>query len=311
MATESREKPKSNVKRNSALQKAIVKRDAMETAGTNFLTPDTDGKLVYIAPVYKAAIITVNTGEAAQLAATTAMDIAAFKLKRVCSRFITVFGEAVTDEEFPASDFALYHLDSKGNVPLMDTNDRIKSVAEYLVSGESARVALGQTAMSNPPIAKVIILFNIFILAVAAQNAAMAASIAAKQALNGLKTLADEAILMVWNEVETKYGLLPNPALRVQGRLWGISYVRVGSKKIVTGKVTDSVSGSSLDDVLIYFENGNNDATSDATGYSLETTLMDAQVLIATKVGYFDFSLPVTLVENVNPVIPIVMIKKP
>ena len=309
MASESRQLPKSNIKRLAAYVAAEAKNQELIDGGGTFLSTDTSDALMTNAPIYQTAMNDVANKEAATMNAVNTANASGEFLKSQCSRFIQVFKLAVEAGEFPVSDFLVYHLDSSGNVPVMNTNAEIKKVAANLISGEAARVALGQTAMLMPPIAKIISLNSPFLVFLTAVSTANSAELAAQRTLNLLNPLGDETILFVWNEVETHFSNRANPAIRVQGRLWGINYVRVGSLKHITGKVTDSITGGEIADANISFENGNNDATSDATGYQLDTTLMDVQNLLSTHPFYVPGTQPVTLVENEDQVVNVIMVK--
>ena len=310
MASESRQLPRSNVKRNSALLNAKTKNDALGIA--SFLTTDTQTKLNYIQPLYKSAMDTLAVRRSIEMNSTIALNATGVLLKRMCSRFVQVFGLAVNDEVFTDADFAFYHIDSKGNVPVMNTDDEVKTVAENLVTGEAARVAAGGTPMSMPSIAEVIALQTTFLANLATHNIAISNMTTAEAAVNGYNTLVDEAILFVWNEVETHFSTLTNAVIRVQGRLWGIIYVRTGGNKTITGKVTDHTTGLPIEGVNVSFENGTNDAVTDASGnYEFTTTLMDVQKLLAEHLLYLGFSEDVTLLEGVNPVFNISMVLKP
>ena len=164
--------------------------------------------------------------------------------------------------------------------------------------------------MNNPAIAKVISRNNTLLADLSAQRLADDAMVAAERALNLLNPDADDTIVFVWNEVEAHFSNLKPPAVRVEGRKWGIIYNRVGDTKIVTGTVRDSVTLAIIAGVLIYFENGINEAISDAEGkFSLSTTLMDVQKLIATHPLYANYEVTVTLVEGENLTVEILMVK--
>ena len=309
MGTEARQIPNSNVKRNTALNNAFDQYTLL--GASSFLSADTKTKLTTNQPLYKTAYNDWFTKSNTDVINSAAHEVAAAKLKRTCARFIKVFALAVEDEEFPVGNFQFYHLDSNGNVPAMDTYSQIADVAANLISGEVARVAAGGAAMSMPAIAKIIALNNTFTATKNAKNSSVSALTAASNTLNGLNAVADDTILFVWNEVETHFSNLPHAALRVQGRLWGIVYVRVGVSKIVSGTVKNSVTGDVILGADVYFENGNNNGISDASGYKFTTTLMDVQKLIATHPLFTDFSVDVTLVEGQNATVDISMVPLP
>jgi hypothetical protein len=315
MASENRQLPKSNIKRAAALTAAKIRNDELVLAGQGYLstgTGSTTAKLEYIEPRYILASTALANAKSAEMLATAVKNASLALLKRGCSRFIKVFVEAAEDGDFPITDYAFYHLDGKGTLPAMTTEEEIKTVATNLITGETARVAAGGAAMTNPSIAMIITRNTRLQIDASAQRFAADANVEAERALDGLNALADEALLFVYNEVETHFSNLSKSATRVEGKKWGIKYVKSGSPKIITGKVTDVDSSEGIAGADIYFDNGNN---SDESGvdftYTLNTTLMNVQKLIATCPGYFDWSEDVTLIEGENLVVEIKMKKKP
>jgi hypothetical protein len=163
--------------------------------------------------------------------------------------------------------------------------------------------------MSNPAIAAIVSRKATFIDSDNANNSAKENLKNAQAALKALIPAADKTLLFGWNEVETKYSDKDKPTQRSYSELWGVKYARAGSAKILSGKVLDSVSREIITDADISFLNGNNEATSTADGYTLDTTLMGVQQLTATHPLYIDFSADVTLVENENLTYDIIMVK--
>jgi hypothetical protein len=312
MASEKRQLPKSNIKRNIALAAAKARNDELVLAGIGYLTTginSTTAKLEYIEPLYRNAFNLVAKTYSAEMLATTNKNDSITKLKKGCSRFIRVFALAVDDDEFPKSDFAFYSLDSNGNVPLMNTEEEIKTVAANLIAGEAARVAAGGTPMGFPSISVIIARNTLLQSDASAQRFASDVFVNAERALKALNPKADEALLFVYNEMETHFSNLPKSAIRDEGRKWGIKYVKKGSKKKVSGKVLDSITMLQIIRADVSFANGNNDDLSTDTGYSLDTTLMNVQQLTATCAGYMPFAEDVTLIENENLVYDIIMVK--
>jgi hypothetical protein len=307
MASEKRRLPNSNLNRRTALNNAKEMNDLLGLS--SFLCLETKAKLNYIQPLYNIAMQNIAKTSSAEMKATSDLSINREKLRRLCSRFVQVFKLAVEDKEFPVADFAYYKLDSKGNVPVMDTDAEISAVAHNLIFGENARVTSGGEPMAMPALAKVIKLTNLFELNCRTQNRAISAMLDAKRAVQLLNPKAKDAILFVWNEVETRFSNLKFAAIRVQGRLWGIVYVKQGSTKKITGTITDNETGEIIIGATIYFESGNNDDESDANGFKFNTSLMDIQKLVCEHPLYMPWHEEIKLVENENLKVDIRMIK--
>ncbi|MEI6088563.1 MAG: carboxypeptidase-like regulatory domain-containing protein [Bacteroidota bacterium] len=312
MASETIQRPDSNITRRKALNTAFQKLNAPGTV--NIFSGDTTTKINNNQPIFEAGYMLVfnKTGLAYTTTQTKELDVAT--LRRGNARFITVLGAGIFDGDFGGiGSFGFYGLDEKGNLPKMDTEAEIKDVATNLINGEAARMAvLGAVAMSNPAISVISGRLGIFIDSDNANSIAYDVLRNAQTALNGLDAMADNTILFIWNEAETKYGDQPKPTMRAYCKPWGVKYVRAGSPKIITGIVTDIATGLPVAGVTIYFDNGNNEATSAADGsFTLNTTLMDVQKLIATHPLYLDWNADETLVEGENLVVEIKMTIRP
>ena len=118
MASESRVKPKTNVKRNLALKNAKKKNDSL--GGSSYLSVNTQTKLNAIQPTYKSDMDTVAVNKSIGMDMTGTANKTAALLLRKNSRFIQVFVLAVNDDVYKVSDILYYHIDSKGNVPTMN-----------------------------------------------------------------------------------------------------------------------------------------------------------------------------------------------
>lgn len=309
MSSEKRKLPDSNIKRNYALKKAKRYNDNLKTP--TYLSTSTETKMNDMQPMYSTAYSDVTKLTAKDMRATELLISSRKKLHKASSRFIKVFALAVDDDEFDASDFLFYHLYQAGHLPAMETDDELSTATDNLISGEAARVAKGGIPMSNPDIAKIIMLNTAFNKNKVDKNLSITNLTAAEYYLNSLNTKADEVILFVYNEVETNFSNLSNAAIRVQGKLWGIPYVKVGGTKIIRGKVTDINSGANITDALIYLSGGRNQYESDINGYELSTTLMDVQYLISEHPLYKSTRREIKLVEGKNSVADIVMKLKP
>ena len=308
MGSESRIIPGTNVTREAALNKGFAKNNSMGIS--SFITPGTVVLVNAVQPIYSKAMDAVSNVKAAFNNATITKDKNAAACEMVSSHFIQVFYLAVKRGTFSAGDLAYYGVNESGNLPDMGTDAKKLSVATKIITGDAARVAAGGDPMAMPMIDEVLHAKDAFEKSVTAQNNCNEDMRTAQHACNALNQQADECIKLLWGEVETHFVNLPRPSMREQARLWGVIYAQTGSLKIVTGKVTDKATSIGIADAEVYFANGSSSATTDANGnYSLSTTLMGVQSLIAIYTLYTDASVPVTLVENQNTVADIVMDK--
>ncbi len=299
--------PRSNRTRLLWLNGAKLKNDALGTS--SYLSSDTKTKLNGLQSTYKSKMQAVGNAKSdAQLATATSVGTAIL-LRRKCSRFIQVFVLGVEDGDFLRSDLAKYQLESNGNLPPMGTDAELVTAADNLATGEAARIAAGQTAMANPAIAAVSGLLTTYNSNLSTENTSKDTLKTAQRGVNDLNDQVDDCLRFVVKEVEAHFSDQTPAVRRDEGRLWGFKYTVKGTTKKVTGTVKDSLSGDVITDVDIYFENGINDATSTATGFELSTTLMGDQVLKANHSLYKPFEVTVTLVENSDLVVDIVMVK--
>lgn len=309
MASESRQLPQSNISRMSAIDSAAAKNTALGAA--SFLTAPTKTRLAAIQTAYRTGYNAIAPAKQAMVTLTTTKTGFADVCRTLCSHFIQVFNLAVVRNFFPAADRAFYKLDvNTGNVPEMNTDAQIVQVAKDLKKGETDRTAGGAVAMAMPVIAEVNTAFTNLDGTLMTHSTAVDAYDQAQENLDAQNTEADAVIKKVWDEVETFYNEEEPASQRQNAREWGVVYVLTGSNKTVSGVVTDSVTSAPIEGAEIFFEDGNKKVLSAADGsYSLTTTLMNAQNIIAEHDLYNQYLQEVTLVENENLTWNISMVK--
>ena len=308
MSSESKQVPRTNTTREAALDSALAKHVAM--GGSSYLTTDTATLLIAIQGTYKTARAAINVFKALFFNFTHKKAKARTELEMVCSHFIQVFAFGVKRGVFSVGDFAYYGLTENGNLPDMRTDAKLLEVAKNLVTGDIERMAVaGAVAMAMPTADEVKTARDDYDEARTKQNNADEDLKTAETTCNALNTGVDTTLKTVYAEIETKCINDSRPTMRDKCRLWGIIFSRTGSPKIITGTVKDSVTGEIINGVIIYFANGNNEAESDITGYKLDTTLMGTEVLTAEHPLYTTLLTEVTLVENENQVVDLVLVR--
>jgi len=307
MASEKRQLPQSNITRMSAIDSAEAKNTAL--GGASFLTAPTQARLAAIQASYRAGYDGIAPAKQAMVLLSGQKNVLGAAAQRKNSRFIQVFNLAVEDGIFPAADRAFYKLDvGTGNVPEMSTDAQILQVGKDLVKGEADRIAAGGGAMAMPAIAEVNTAHTNFNNILMPHSTAVDAYDQRQEALDALNPEADAVIKKVWDEVDTFYNEEEPASQRQNAREWGVVYVLSGSPKTVTGIVADAVTALPIEGAEIFFRNGNKTVLSAANGsFELTTTLMGVQDILAEHDLHLDFSASVTLVENEDLTVNILM----
>jgi len=137
--------------------------------------------------------------------------------------------------------------------------------------------------MANPTIAEFTAIFVATDIVIETLSKAKTALTTAQTTLNGQRTEASSLILQAWNEVETNFSGLDASAKRTAAREWGVKYISIGLAAVVTGTITDSVTGLPLANVKVHISGSGKKVLTDALGkFSINTTLYGDLELITT-----------------------------
>lgn len=156
------------------------------------------------------------------------------KLARMyLTHFIQILNMAVMRAEIKASKKKLYELPVDSyNLPDLNTDALLAEWGEKIIEGERKRTAAGGVPIYNPTIAKVKVHYDVFIDSYEKQKAFQALTAKSLEALNCLRSQADELILQIWNAVELKFAeQQPNEMRLEHCRAYGVVYYyRTGEK---------------------------------------------------------------------------------
>ncbi len=311
MSSETRQIPNTNVNRRKALDAAKKKNDSVPAPC--ILTLTTAARLNAAQPANKEQQDLVVKNKTAMVKATNGKSMADNASAMSSSQFIQVFNFGILRGKngFTNEDRAYYKLDvTTGNVPPMTTDAEILLVAENLVTGETNRITDGGTPMTNPDLAEIRSDFIEAGKASDTQNTATEAYNTSVTDLTAMNVESDAVIKKVWDEVETVNNELPPATARAACRLYGVIYALTGSTKAVTVTVLDIDTSVAIEGVDVSLENGKNSTITDIKGAGeFNTTLMKDQNLLATHLMYDDYTKVITLVENENISVTILMKK--
>jgi hypothetical protein len=300
MASESRQLPLSTITRLLALNAAKAKHTALGPA--SFLTTATKNRLLAIQPTFLGKYNDIAVAKQAMVTLTNTKTGYLHTARMFNSHFIQVFNLGIERGTFPVQDRTFYQIDvSSAQVPEMDAEAQVVLWANNLITGDANRILSGGAAMAMPAIAEVSTALTNLDGTLMPHSAAVDAYDGALESLADENEEADAVIKKVWDEVETFHNEEEPSSQRQNAREWGVIYVLRGSDKIVSGQVLDADTNLPVPNTKVSFLNGKRSVISDAEGnYSLKTTLMNTQHLLAENILYQDYDEEVTLVENEN-----------
>ncbi|GAE23353.1 hypothetical protein M1B74_00500 [Bacteroides pyogenes] len=148
------------------------------------------------------------------------------------SHFIQVFNLAVLRDEIKDSQKELYGLPDVNAVPDLLSEYALIEWGARIIEGEQRRISQGGIPIYNPTIARVKVHYDIFLDSYERQKNYQAATARSLEDLASMRGRADELILDIWNQVESKFGKVqPNESRLEKCRDYGlVYYYRSGEK---------------------------------------------------------------------------------
>ena len=282
--------PDSNTSRLQTLKKAQTKV-TNAPAGGNILSATTTTRLAADLLAYKNGVAAITTAIRAQRKAVKLAIPQRLLLKTICNSYVKSLDNGIKINLFSAEDRTLLGLNSSNTrLPKLKTDQELLDFADLVISGDAERVADGGAAMPLPTIAAFTAIHAIAAPLIIAVSNAKTTLTDAKTDLNNQNAEIDDCIIHVWGEVEMFYSKYAPPAKRAACRLWSVRYLSKGAISIVTGKITDSVTGLGLADVRVRITGGKA-VTTDAEGnFSISTSMYGDLELTATLINYLDGS---------------------
>jgi len=147
------------------------------------------------------------------------------KARIYLTHFIRVMNMAIFRGELPAETRAYYGLaTNESTVPALNTENELISWGKRIIEGEEFRIKKGGSPITNPTIAVVKIRFGHFIDALNFNRTQSKRTLDYSLKNSELRKEADEIILNIWNDVESKYSDLEDAGKRNICEEYGIIY---------------------------------------------------------------------------------------
>lgn len=161
----------------------------------------------------------------AQTAATATVETVLAVSARYNSHFIQVLNLAIERGNLPASVRSYYQLPlTHTEMPMMNTCPLALLWAGHLVTGETARVAAGGTAMAWPTITQVNAAATACASAENIQSGAKTNYDLAQESISDLRQNVDAMIKDLWDTIEFNLRTDTSSSLRRKAREWGVVY---------------------------------------------------------------------------------------
>jgi len=164
------------------------------------------------------------------------------KVRLYMSHFIQVTNMAVMRGDLNISDCEMLGFKHGQKVPSFNSENEIAAWGEKLIQGENLRIKNRLTPIANPSIAVVKVWYEKYLDANLFQKNLQKNLQRSQKNLVALRTVVDQIISVIWNEVEIHYQDLPDDAKRNSCKIYGIVYFF--RKNEITSLSLDGKSGN-------------------------------------------------------------------
>jgi hypothetical protein len=147
------------------------------------------------------------------------------KARMYLTHFIRVMNMAISRGELPPEIRAFYGIPTNDpTVPSLNNENELVSWGRRIIDGEVFRIKKGGSPITNPTIAVVKVRFEQYLDALNFQNIISKRAQDYSEKVYELRKEADEIILTLWNEVESKFSDLNESGKRAACEKYGIVY---------------------------------------------------------------------------------------
>ena len=224
--------PNTDAARLKALE-TVLKKGEKTPMSELALSQATLQKARYFLPTFKQALIVYDQTFTNQVQKGKDYTESMRKAKMYVSHFIQVLNLAISRGELKPAVRKHYGLKiNEKRMPSLNTENEILQWGENIIKGEAERLQTGGHPITNPTIALVKVRFEDFKRAHQNQKQLQEISNRALGKIAELRQQADQIILSVWNEVESKYLPLEPEKRREKAKEYGVVYVFRQNEKL-------------------------------------------------------------------------------
>jgi len=177
-------------------------------------------------PTYEQAILQYNLSYKSQTNKSKEYQAQLKKARMYISHFIQVVNMAIARGELKEDIRTIFGIEKgEKKVPSLVSEQEVITWGQNIIEGENKRRFSGGSPITNPTIAVVKVRYENFIEAYNHQKTLQKNTQRTLSELNEKRSIADEIILEIWNEVEEHYKDLPENERRENAQKYGLVYV--------------------------------------------------------------------------------------
>ncbi len=183
-------------------------------------------KIQSLLPSYEHSLSENKTAYNLQIEKNKDYHRHARKARLYVSHFMQVINLAIIRGDLPVTTRAFFGMDEdEKKLPSLQTDEELLEWGHKLIEGEKERRNANLTPITNPTIAVVKVFFDRFLEVYNFQNSLKKRCQRAQSDINEKRTLVDQVIQQLWNEVEETFKDLPEELRREKASEYGIIYV--------------------------------------------------------------------------------------
>jgi len=216
--------PNTDSARMKAMKNALEKGQELPPHQMSY-SPKILLRLRQFLPLFEHSIQLQRQSVASQTRRSKDYNEAVRKARMYLTHFIRVMNMAVLRGDLPAEARAYFGLATNESVvPSLNTDNELVSWGKRVIEGEDFRIKKGGSPITNPTIAVVKVRYEKFMEAYNFHKSLIKKTLDYAERTSDMRKEADDLILQIWNEVESKHNLLPEDARKKESEDYGLVY---------------------------------------------------------------------------------------
>ena len=296
--------PKSDDAREAALSTAKARNDEADE-GTSPFSAANQAALNVREPAFKHArnVFDICAGAFKSINDSIITNLA--KLKSLASHAMQIVNFKIIDKlaGWEVAIRAVYHLHFTGKLGPLNTEAQIKQLASDFIDGETTRVAAGGAPLTEYPKSMIKTALDNLGAQILEKSTKKDAMGDAQDALTAERKLADDLIVLLWDDIEHAAQSKSKGVRHEFCMEWGMTFTHIPNYGRVNVRAEDFDTHAILPGVLLRLGKnlgtGGPQATTNTHGEAfLESKNFDPTQIVATLILYERTVVDITLIED-------------